>query len=356
MAGIVFGEEKGVSQLKLLMHKVQVSFDSDDSCLDDWLDLSLGGFKKAEQSDKAHVNAKYFNNKDKANVPNVRSRNSVLGSGLSSIGAGIEWNPEPWFCYFVEFCDACINTAFLRCWSPKNTAAFIARRVFAPKLHAQRELNKAIFALRLLIDFPVFWMLDYRRGVGVFHGSAVARDGRCIVLTGLDGCGKSTLAYYLCTQRGYRLVADNFILTDGKRILAFPGAMRLSKDVLAICGAQTGGEGDLGERLIVNTERALGDEEFECAAIILNRFGSRTKLERISSNVLSTQVAAMHGYLPEFIEYMKFCSLLTYANPGCRLTANCSVDQLARSVDCYLLEKGDLSEVGQIADMVEKCL
>ncbi|HLJ56531.1 MAG TPA: hypothetical protein VKT77_15940 [Chthonomonadaceae bacterium] len=47
------------------------------------------------------------------------------------------------------------------------------------------------------------------RGAHVLHASVVARDGKAAVLCAASGHGKSTLAAYLTSQRGWQLLADD---------------------------------------------------------------------------------------------------------------------------------------------------
>jgi HprK-related kinase A len=55
----------------------------------------------------------------------------------------------------------------------------------------------------------------------LLHAAAVERDGRAIVMTGESGAGKSTLAALL-QARGWRLMADEFVLIDPATVLVHP--------------------------------------------------------------------------------------------------------------------------------------
>ena len=81
------------------------------------------------------------------------------------------------------------------------------------------------FALfRLGIQEPLLLKLE-RRGAVLLHGSAVARDGRAVLLVGLNGSGKSTLCASLLDELDY--VSDNFVAVEGKTVLGFPSALRM---------------------------------------------------------------------------------------------------------------------------------
>jgi hypothetical protein len=88
---------------------------------------------------------------------------------------------------------------------------------------------------------PVLGVLLRYRGVVCLHGSAVARDGRAVVLVGPPGVGKSTTAAALA-QRGYTLLADDIAALE-ERVgafyvhPAFPGLSLWPKSLELIYGA-----------------------------------------------------------------------------------------------------------------------
>jgi len=72
-------------------------------------------------------------------------------------------------------------------------------------------------------------MILHQRGLLVLHGSAVARDGRALVLLGRSGAGKSTAAAALC-RKGFSFVTDDVcvVRTDaGGMPLVLPDGRQL---------------------------------------------------------------------------------------------------------------------------------
>ena len=47
-----------------------------------------------------------------------------------------------------------------------------------------------------------------QRGIAPFHGSAFEKDGKCIIISGLSGAGKSSLLRFFITQ-GYKALTDD---------------------------------------------------------------------------------------------------------------------------------------------------
>ena len=78
------------------------------------------------------------------------------------------------------------------------------------------------------ILFPIFTVYAAVYGLFCVHGSLIhTKNNRNIILSGLDGVGKSSLADMICSEEGNELLADNIVLFDGKKALNLNLAMRL---------------------------------------------------------------------------------------------------------------------------------
>jgi HprK-related kinase A len=75
--------------------------------------------------------------------------------------------------------------------------------------------------------------LGWRRHL-LLHASAVEREGRALIMTGLSGSGKSTLSSLL-GQRGWRFMGDEFVLLDLESGMAapFPRLISLKNEAIA---------------------------------------------------------------------------------------------------------------------------
>lgn len=98
---------------------------------------------------------------------------------------------------------------------------------FTRRLAKQRsEIARLIF---YLVYYPVLWYLDRHRSLYVIHGSAVKYKDEGIILTGIPGVGKSTLTLSLLSCPDARLLSDNILLYDDKRVYSCYESVRLDK-------------------------------------------------------------------------------------------------------------------------------
>jgi hypothetical protein len=77
-----------------------------------------------------------------------------------------------------------------------------------------------------LVLFPIFSIYCLHDGYYLLHGSLLSLNERYILLLGLDGVGKSSLADKL-QEKDAKILADNSILYNGKSVVPLNMAMRL---------------------------------------------------------------------------------------------------------------------------------
>lgn len=97
-------------------------------------------------------------------------------------------------------------------------------------------LSMGLLAAEMGMNLQV--ALGWRRHM-LLHASAVARDGRALILSGESGSGKSTLAALL-GEGAWRLMGDEFTLIDPASgdALAFPRAVSLKNAAIAEMAAR----------------------------------------------------------------------------------------------------------------------
>ena len=120
-----------------------------------------------------------------------------------------------------------------------------------PRLRARRFST----LLYYLVYHPILWLLSRERGWHALHGGAVADEGRALVLAGMPGCGKSTLAVTMLGRPGWSMLSDNIVLYNAYRVLALPEVLLLDARSRERAGAGMAGLTATGERRVF--ERAM---------------------------------------------------------------------------------------------------
>ncbi|WP_168452966.1 HprK-related kinase A [Sphingopyxis microcysteis] len=97
-------------------------------------------------------------------------------------------------------------------------------------------LSMGLLAAEMGMNLQV--ALGWRRHM-LLHASAVAKDGRALIMSGESGSGKSTLAALL-GEGDWRLMGDEFTLIDPASgdALAFPRAVSLKNEAIAAVAAR----------------------------------------------------------------------------------------------------------------------
>ena len=97
-------------------------------------------------------------------------------------------------------------------------------------------LSMGLLAAEMGMNLQV--ALGWRRHM-LLHASAVARDGRALIMSGESGSGKSTLAALL-GEGEWRLMGDEFTLIEpvSGDALAFPRAVSLKNEAIAAVAAR----------------------------------------------------------------------------------------------------------------------
>lgn len=134
--------------------------------------------------------------------------------------------------------------------------------------------------------------LGWRRHM-LLHASAVARNGRAVIMSGESGSGKSTLAALL-GEGGWRLMGDEFTLIDPPSgdALAFPRAVSLKNQAIDEMAARVDAarlgpllagtpKGDIRHLIPRADAVAAMHEPVRPALILFPRFGGEAAVERM---------------------------------------------------------------------------
>ena len=149
-------------------------------------------------------------------------------------------------------------------------------------------LSMGLLAAEMGMNLQV--ALGWRRHM-LLHASAVARDGRALIMSGESGSGKSTLAALL-GESDWRLMGDEFTLIDpaGGDALAFPRAVSLKNEAIAVVAARVDAarlgpllagtpKGDIRHLIPRADAVAAMNEPVRPALLLFPRFGGETAIE-----------------------------------------------------------------------------
>lgn len=149
-------------------------------------------------------------------------------------------------------------------------------------------LSMGLLAAEMGMNLQV--ALGWRRHM-LLHASAVARDGRALIMSGESGSGKSTLAALL-GEGAWRLMGDEFTLIEpvSGNALAFPRAVSLKNEAIAAVAARVDAarlgppmtgtpKGDI--RHLIPPADAIADmhEPVRPALLLFPRFGGDAAIE-----------------------------------------------------------------------------
>jgi len=81
-----------------------------------------------------------------------------------------------------------------------------------------------------ILYYPVFWYQEYFLHTHMLHGSAVELHGKGVVICGLEGIGKTSLALSLLKEQNSHFLSDNLIFYDNERIYPCYELIRIHKN------------------------------------------------------------------------------------------------------------------------------
>ena len=164
-------------------------------------------------------------------------------------------------------------------------------------------------SMRWMIHFPIFSMLDNFQGKRLVHASSISKNGKAIVLAGLNKVGKSSLGRYLFEKEDFKYIADNFLLTDGEKVFAFPERGRLSQDAIKALGLDANGKEIVyGKHHYQFAEEEI-EKEAKSEAIFIVGNEKDLTIQAINNETGNKTLEGMHRYLKEFPEYTFFSVL-----------------------------------------------
>jgi len=204
-------------------------------------------------------------------------------------------------------------------------------------LSLKYSINHMLFYKTIL--YPIFSLYAIQDSYSLIHGSLIKINDKYIVLTGLDGVGKSSLSHELLL-RGHKILADNFVLSNGKSFVGLNMPIRLDLEY------------DTKENIIYeddNLKEVLFDFKEDNAVVIDNVYflsiGKKLAIKEMDKNIVIQNWHLINNGAGEILEANLFNLPFLYQN------------SLTKSLDMGSYESYSFSiPKGKIKEAVEELI
>jgi len=173
-------------------------------------------------------------------------------------------------------------------------------------LSSKYSINHILFYQTIL--YPIFSLYAMQDSYSLVHGSLIKINDKYIVLTGLDGVGKSSLSYELLL-RGHKILADNFVLSNGKSFVGLNMPIRLDL------------ENDTKENIIYeddNLKEVLFDFKEDNAVVVDNVYflsiSENLAIKELDKNIVTQNWHLINNGAGEILEANLFNLPFLYQN------------------------------------------
>jgi len=225
-------------------------------------------------------------------------------------------------------------------WREAARRALRWRRV--PRLRRSRLSTLTYYA----VYYTVWWHLEARGAAHPLHAAGVVVDGRGLLLGGLPGCGKSTVATAFLGTPGAELLSDNVVLHDGTQLLGCFEPLLLDAATRAGLAAHVPltpvGRRHQYARDAFHAPHRTGGVPLG-AAVVLAR-GHETRLERLRPRECARLLLAINEAAKEVRRYHVLASILgLLEHDGLSFLDSriADLDRLLATVPCYWLTVRD---------------
>lgn len=196
-----------------------------------------------------------------------------------------------------------------------NNSLDISIDFYKKPLYFLKNMKKSNYSINHLlfyqtILYPIFSIYSTIGNYSSIHGSLIKVNNKYIVLTGLDGVGKSSLTTELALL-GYKVLADNFLLFNGNTFIGLNMPLRLDLD------------NPINENIIYqdNNLKEVLFQDIEQNAINANKvffmvIGDELSITKIDANTAMYNWNLINNGAGEILDANLFCLPFLYQNMG----------------------------------------
>jgi hypothetical protein len=196
------------------------------------------------------------------------------------------------------------------------------------------------------VYYPAWWHLEAQGAAHPLHAGGVALHGQGLLLAGLPGAGKSTVAAAFLGVAGAELLSDNVVLHDDTQLFGCFEPLLLDAGARRALG-EVPGLRPLGRRHVFARDAFTAPHRTAgvplAAAVLLAR-GPETRLVRLGARELARMLLAINEAAKEVRRYHVFASILGLVEPdGLAQVAEraARLERLLARVPCFRLEMAE---------------
>lgn len=220
---------------------------------------------------------------------------------------------------------------------------------------------KRFFSLtKYFVYFPVAWYLEHFRDIYLLHASAVALNGKAVIIAGVGGVGKTTTCVALLSQDGAKLISENLVFYDERQIYGCYEPIRADDDSLALIGETNGCL--LSSRIlprvkdknVFHVERGQLVEHVPAGSLFIPKFSTPAGVTPLDLDVCVDKLMSINTQTREVNDYYWFAATLGLLWPKAdRATRRIAeLTELLSQAGTYELNIDPEAGVGPVVDMI----
>ena len=224
-----------------------------------------------------------------------------------------------------------------------HLTAYLCRKAFKDfvryNIFGKAQDDLFFFITYPILYYPVFWYLEYFKHTHVLHASAVKCNNIGVIICGLEGIGKTSLALSLLQEKDSCFLSDNLIFYDDKKVYPCHELTRIHK-----------GDNEKiwkGKFEKINVSKVAkdfyspisieGTEGLRPKVLIFPQFSSKFIVKEISKSEAASKAIILSGIPAELNNYIEYNSLYNWVVPefnssGSKLS---TLRDLLVDVRCY---------------------